>query len=149
MEPLRDREAIIMEHAIVLTIALQPGVDAEAFEAYFRDEFAKHLEGERLLESTSVVLYRAIDGSNNFTCVTRFESEELNRVSRAAWPFVLLALRDLLNSLRERFPADVSVVTAPTLSLEDLVAEWNEQFGRFMKISLASSEAADEAEPTT
>jgi hypothetical protein len=77
-------------------------------------------------------------------CVVRFQSEELDRVTRAAWPFVILAVRNLLNGLRERFAADVSVVSAPTTSLEDLVAGWNEQFGRFSKLELSPAKGAGE-----
>ena len=133
-----------MEHAIVLTIKLQADVAPEAFETYFRDEFTKQVERQQLLETTSFMLYRAIGEGRAFTCVTRFQSEELDRVSRAAWPFVLLALRDLLNGLPTHAPADVSVIAGPTTSLDDLVAGWNEEYGRFMKISLASSDAADD-----
>lgn len=124
-----------MEHAIIFAITLKPAVKAEQFEAYFKDSVAKAIEDSTRHEATTSSLYRSGTSPAEFIWITRFPTEEFDRVTRSAWPMVI---RELIGPLKDlqRFAADLAIVSSSVLTSDALVAQWNEQFGRFSKISL-------------
>src|SRR5262245_37118917 len=125
-----------MDSAVVVTIALQPQANAEAFETYFREGVRKIREEKRVSEDVTFSLYRPVEAGQEFVWMTRFPEEELRRVSRAAWPFLVMAMLDMLRDTQRRFAANVSVVSSSVLTAEGLVDQWNERHGQFKKMSL-------------
>jgi hypothetical protein len=125
-----------MESAVVVTIALQPQAKAQAFETYFRESVQKIRAEKMVSEDVTFSLYRPVEAGPEFVWITRFPEEELHRVSRADWPFLVLAMLDMLRDIQRRFAANVSVVSSSVLTAEGLVDQWNERHGRFSKMSL-------------
>jgi hypothetical protein len=125
-----------MESAVVVTIALQPQAKAEAFEAYFRERAQKIRAEERISEDVTFSLFRPVEGRQEFVWITRFPEEELGRVNRGNWPFVVSAMLAVLRDIKRDFAADVSVVSSSVLTAAGLVDQWNERHGRFKKMSL-------------
>jgi hypothetical protein len=125
-----------MDIAVVMTITLKPQVEAQAFETYFRESVQEIQSGTSVSKDVSFALYRPVEARREFVWTTRFPEGELNRVSRGAWPFVVSAMLDMLKAIRQRFAADVSVVSSPVLTAQGLMDQWNEQHGRFAKLSL-------------
>jgi hypothetical protein len=125
-----------MESAVVVTIALQPQAKALAFETYFRESVQKIRAENRAWEDVTFSLYQPVEAGQEFVWVTRFPEEELHRVSRADWPFLVLAMLDMLRDIQRRFADNISVVSSSVLTAEGLVNQWNEQHGRFVKMSL-------------
>ena len=125
-----------METAVVVMIALRSQAEAQAFETYFRESVQK-IRGERKIsEDVTFSLSRPVEAGHQFVWMTRFPEKELRRVSRADWPFVVLDMLDMLRDIKQRFAANVSVVSSSVLTAEGLVDQWNEQHGRFVKMSL-------------
>jgi hypothetical protein len=125
-----------MENTVVVIIALEQQAKAEEFETYFRESVQKIREKDRIPDVT-LSLYRPVEGEQEFVWMTRYPEEELNRVSRADWPFVVLAMLDMLREIRRRFAANVSVVASSSvLTADGLVEQWNQRHGRFTKMSL-------------
>ena len=124
-----------MESAVVVTIALQ-SQEAQAFETYFRESVQKIRAEQRVSENVTFSLYRPVEAAPEFVWMTRFPEEELHRVSRGDWPFLVLAMLDMLRDIQRRFAAHVSVVSSAVLTAEGLVDQWNERHGRFVKMSL-------------
>jgi hypothetical protein len=125
-----------MESAVVVTIALQPQARAQAFETYFQESVHKIRAEKRISEDVTFSLYRPVEAGQEFVWMTRFPEEELHRVSRADWPFLVLAMLDMLRDIQQRFAANVSVVSSSVLTAEGLVDQWNGRYGRFSKMSL-------------
>ena len=125
-----------MESSIVVTIAVQPQVEAEAFETFFRESVKKIRAENFVSENVTFSLYKPVEADQKFVWITRFPEEELNRVSRGDWPFVILAMLDMLRDIQGRFATNVSVVSSSVLTAEGLVDQWNERHGRFKKMSL-------------
>lgn len=125
-----------MDSAVVMTIMLKPSATAKSFETYFRESVQKVREEQRVSDSVTFSLYRPVEAGREFVWMTRFPEDELDRVSRAAWPFVILAMQGMLSEIRKSFAADVVVVSSSVLTAEGLVDQWNERHGRFSKLSL-------------
>jgi hypothetical protein len=125
-----------MESAVVMTIALQPQAEAQAFETYFRESVQKIRAEQRVSEDVTFSLSRSVEAGQEFVWMTRFPEEELHRVNRADWPFLVLAMLDILRDIQRRFAANVSVVSSSVLTTEGLVDQWNKRHGRFVKMSL-------------
>ena len=74
-----------------------------------------------------------------------FPDSEFNRVTRAAWPFIILTIRSILIEIRARFDAEITSFSTPVKTLQELIDDWNKQFGRYSKLSLdAPSQTADD-----
>ena len=127
-----------MDSAVVMTIILKPSAKAESFETHFRESVQKVRKEHRVSESVTFSLYKPVEARQEFVWITRFPEDELDRVSRAAWPFVILAMHGMLSEVREGFAADVMVVSSSVLTAEGLVDQWNERHGRFSKLSLGA-----------
>jgi hypothetical protein len=125
-----------MESAIIVMIALSPQVEAEAFETYFRKSVQKIRAEKKVSDDVTFSVFRSIEAEQEFVWITGFRKEELQRVSRADWPFLVLAVLEMLRDIHHRFAANVSVVSSPVLTGEGLVDQWNERHGRFKKMSL-------------
>jgi hypothetical protein len=128
-----------VEQIIGYLITLRPDVQPQDFEAFFEESARKVRENRRLMESTTLALYRRAPGSTEFLWLTRFADEELHRVSRGAIPFVLTVILGILRDVRERYAGDIAALSAPVTTPQGLVYEWNERFGRFTKLSLDST----------
>jgi hypothetical protein len=125
-----------MDCVVVMIIALKTGARTDSLERYFRESVEKMRTEERVPESVTFTLYKPVKARRERVWITRFPEAELNRVNRAAWPFVLLLMHGMLTEIRGRFAADVTVASSPALTAEGLVDRWNEQHGRFIKLSL-------------
>ena len=125
-----------MEQTIVFAIALKPDVKPEQLETYFQETTHKTKDDPERPAAIKSSLYRSVSSPNEFIWTTRFSHDEFNRVTRAAWPMVILEVMRPLRELRERFASDVSIVSSAVLTPDGIVAKWNEEYGRFSKLSL-------------
>ena len=130
-----------MENAVVVMIALKPEQDEKAFTTYFRESVDAIRAKDHASNHVTFSLYRPVETTQQFIWITRFPEKELERVTRAAWPLLVLAMRDMLSEIHQRFAANVSVVSSSVLTAKGLVDHWNEEHGRFSKISLESKGA--------
>jgi hypothetical protein len=135
-EMLDDERGGPMESAIIMTVALQPMAKARAFETYFRESVQKIRAENRVSEDVTFSLHRPVQAGQAFIWMTRFPEEELGRVSRSDWPFLVLAMLDMMRDILQRFAAKVSVVSSSVLTPQELLDQWNKQHGRFVKMSL-------------
>ena len=127
-----------MQHVIGFQISLRPEIAAEEFETAFQRiiEETRESRGAVELDQVEHRLYRSTPGRPEFLWVTRLPDSEFERVSRAAWPFVILEIRGILTSIRERFAAEVTAFSGAVQTLQELEGDWNARFGRFTKLSL-------------
>ena len=126
-----------MQQAIAFAVTLRDGSVAATFEASFREAVrdVRHRFEHARPWPPAFDLYRQLDAAGDYVWVTRFPDEEFGRVTRAAWPFVLLAILDIAKHLQERFSVEMSCFSAPVTSPQELVEAWNAEFGRFTKMS--------------
>jgi hypothetical protein len=115
---------------------LREGVIPEAFETFIEDQIPNLKQHNQLLEETRFSLLHSIAASNEYLLHVAFPENELERVTRAAWPFVIRATLELLRDVRNQHADLTSVVSGTEQTPEQLVEEWNLQFGRFSKMSL-------------
>ena len=133
-----------MQQAIAFMVTLRHGNAAGEFESAFRGQMEKErssINGQ----AWQFHLYRS-EKPGDYVFVARFPVEEFNRVSRAGWPFVLLAIAHLVTENMKPFAADIHCVSGEVTAPRKVLEGWNEQFGRFMKLSFdAKAEAPADA----
>jgi hypothetical protein len=135
-----------MHYAIAFLVKMRPGANVEEFESAFREgvQDARTRFGHGQPWPPEFHLYGKGDVPGEFVWITRFSEEELDRVTRAAWPFVLLATADIIKRIRPRFTTEMTCLSACVTSPQELVDNWNDRFGRFTRLTL---DAADSAPP--
>jgi hypothetical protein len=63
-------------------------------------------------------------------------------VSRANWPLVLLAIGTLVREGLKPFASEIRCLSGGMTTPRELLENWNERFGRFIKLSFDAKEDA-------
>jgi hypothetical protein len=125
-----------MTNAVVIRISLKRGARADSLEAYFRKSVKKLQDEGRVSASVTFSLYAPTKAGRERIWITQFPDEELERVTRSAWPFVLLGIFTILKEVMARFAADVAIVASSVITAQELLDQWNERHGRFTELTL-------------
>jgi len=129
-----------MEHAIGFVITLRPRIKADEFEASFGRSVRAARKHSQMLDGSLFLLYRPVGARKEYVWITRFPAKEFERVTRAAIPFILIVILEVLKGLRQDFASNITAFSTPFGSPKTLVEDWNKQFGRFAKLSLDAPE---------
>ena len=129
-----------MQQAIAFMVSLRNPGDAGEFETAFRGQMQTALDSDTG-KDWDFQLFRG-EAPSAFMFVARFREEEFDRVSRANWPFVLLAIADLVTDGMKAFASDIRCLSAGVGDLHDLQEDWNQRFGRFSRLSFGTDAAA-------
>jgi hypothetical protein len=109
---------------------------AEQLEALL-EESAKSADDSTGLDNrTSFRVFVDTGRSDEFLVVARFPEEELNRVTRANWPFVIRAVIGAMKQVRAGGQQITGVFVGEEKTVEEALKDWNLQHGQFSKMSL-------------
>ena len=117
-------------------LQLREGVTPESFQTFVEGRVPDLRKDNLLNEGARFSLLRDTASDKEYVLHVAFPENEFERVTRAAWPFVVRAILELLTQVRDEYAFLTSAVSANEKTPEHLVDEWNARFGRFSKISL-------------
>jgi hypothetical protein len=121
---------------IAVRIERDRGTDAPRFEAFLEAAVARARDGAHLLAETTLSVFVNTPAATEAIVMARFPAEELQRVTRANWPFVLRALFEILAASVAAGHRVAGTTTGTERVAEELLAEWNRRFGQFTQLSL-------------
>lgn len=129
-----------MQQAVAFMVTLRHANAASEFETAVRNQIEKARSSSNA-EAWQFQLFRG-ETPAHYVFVAQFPVGEFDRVSRAGWPFVLLAIAHVVTEGMKPFASDIHCVSGEVAAPGKLVAHWNEQFGRFTKLSFDAKEQA-------
>jgi hypothetical protein len=121
---------------ITVRIERDRDTDAPQFTVFIEDTVARARNGAHLLAETTLSVFVNSPAATEAVVMARFPAEELQRVTRANWPFVLRALFEILVATRAAGHRVAGTTTGPERVTDELLAEWNQRFGQFTELSL-------------
>jgi hypothetical protein len=126
------------EQVIGMLISLAPNADQKSFEDFLIEETKKEHVFEQRSE-TSFYFYKRLGADREYVGIARFDGSEFDRVTRAAHPFIVRAIKEILLDLHERQAEVSTVFSATTEPLETLKERWNKEFGQFTPVFTTAS----------
>lgn len=111
-------------------------IGADQLQAFLEESTNSADDSSMLDDRTSFTLFTDTGKSNEYLVVARFPEEEFKRVTRANWPFVIRALFGVMKQVREKGQRITRVFVGEQKTLEEVLSDWNTQYGQFQKFTL-------------